>query len=347
MTTLMKPVESVLTLKDIANAAGLSIAAVSKVVNNREGVSSTTRERVLRIMEEMGYAGRAGKGTASRPDQISIVIPDRYITNDHFYGEIVQSVLDKAKGSSIVPELSIVPTHSGYDPNFDIFRGEIPRAVIFIGIEEPLLLDKMTSAGVPAVLLNGIDKTMSVSSVSPDYYYGAWAATQHLLELGHRDIVHITHPYRETIRLRQRGYCGAMESYGIEVNPDRHILDLGDPNALNLSANDKIARYLEARDDLPTALFCVNDMTALGAIQAVEQLGMSVPNDISVIGFDGLPLGAHSRPSLTTVRIERAELGEVAVDLLLERYADVRRSTKRLALEVNLVQRASTAPARK
>lgn len=344
MTQVTKPAEPVLTLKDIANAAGLSIAAVSKVVNNREGVSSSTRERVLRIMEEMGYAGRAGKGTASRPDQISVVIPERYITNDHFYGEIVQAVLDKAKGLSIAAELSIVPTHAGHDPDFDIFRGATPGAVVFIGMEETFYLDRATSAGIPAVVLNGIDKTMSVPSVSPDYYYGAWAATKYLLELGHRDIVHVTHPYRETIRLRLQAFCAALESSGIAVDPDQHILDLGDPSALSLSANERIVNFLKARKERPSALFCANDLAALGAIQAAEHLGLSVPNDISVIGFDGLPLGAHAKPSLTTVRIERAELGEVAVDLLLERYNDAHVSTKRLSLGVTLVQRGSTAP---
>ena len=344
MVDVTKPADPALTLKDIADAAGLSVAAVSKVVNNREGVSEATRERVLRIMDEMGYAGRAGKGSSNRPEQISIVIPDRYITNDHFYGEIVQAVLDKAKGLGIAAELNIVPTHGGYDPNYDIFRGSIPKAVVFIGMDEPFYLDRAASDSIPAVILNGVDKTMSIPSVSPDYYYGAWAATRHLLELGHRDILHVTHPYRETLKLRLQGFLAAMEAYGVKVDQSQHVLDLGDPNALNLTAADKIVKVLSCRNPRPTALFCATDMAALGAIQAVEQLGLYVPEDLSVVGFDGLPLGAHSKPPLTTVRIERAELGEVAIDVLLERFSGSSTSTKRLALGAVLVERASSAP---
>lgn len=332
------------TLKDIAVAAGLSVAAVSKVLNNREGVSAANRERVTRIMEDMGYRARGGRNApGGKIESATVVIPEKYVTNDHFYGEIIQTLLKEASAEGISVALNIVSSADTIGPEVDLFRGTPPRAIVLVGIDDSTILDKVRAAHVPAVLLNGLDRQMQISSVAPDYDFGGWAATRHLLDLGHRDIVHVTHVYRETIKRRLYGFRDALQEAGIAFSYDRHVLDLGSPELLSLACRDVVHRYLEERESRPTALFCATDMVALGAIQAIQSIGLSVPDDISVIGFDGLPFGAHSIPPLTTMRSDRAEIGRVGLQLLLEQQRLGAVAVKRLSLGVELVRRDSTA----
>jgi len=226
-------------------------------------------------------------------------------------------------------------------------RGErswktIPKAAILMGVDEPQLLTVMKQREIPCVLVNSIDQTMRFPSVAPDYYFGGFAATQHLLELGHKEILHITHIYRVSIAQREIGFRDALEGAGIAFDPDHHILDPGSSERISTNAASFIAERLSSLKTLPTALFCVSDVVALSAIQAITDMGLSVPNDISVVGFDGLPVGAHAMPSLTTVDIDRRELGVAAVKLLTERASFPNAPAKRISLGVEMVPRQSS-----
>lgn len=323
------------TLKDIAAAAGVSVAAVSKVLNNREGVGGATRDRVLQIAEELGYRGRAGRQVG----RISVLTLEQYVSNDAFYGDILATI--GATGSAAGLDVSVTVLRHLDEM---LMPGGLPQAQAFllVGVDHPRLIEAVTGLQVPAVVVNGMDPSMRLPSVAPDYLYGAWTATRHLLELGHRDIVHVTHAWRETLRRRLAGFRSALEEAGMPFNPARHVLDLGAPQNINLSARDVLERWLDDGNTMPTAFFCVNDMVALGVMQAVERRGLSVPEDVSVIGFDGLALGGFGTPPLTTVSSDRHALGRIGVELLAARMADPTGPVQRVSVGVDLLLRRST-----
>ncbi|WP_137158288.1 LacI family DNA-binding transcriptional regulator [Rhizobium sp. FKL33] len=324
------------TLKDIADRADVSVGAVSKVLNNRGGVGSATRDKVLRIAEELGYRGRSGR----LHGQVSVITLERYVVNDAFYGDVLTSI-----GSA--------GAACGMDVSISVFRtieemlapGRLPQGqpLLLVGVDDPALVDAVVSSGAPAVIVNGMDPSMRLSSVAPDYLYGAAMATRHLVDLGHRDIVHVTHPWRETIRRRLAGFRGALEAAGETFEPARHILDLGSPSNIGLSARDVVEQWLAADNPAPSAFFCVNDLVALGVMQAMQARGLSVPANISVVGFDGLALGNLSAPPLTSVRSDRQALGRIAVDMLAALISDPAVPMQRISVGVELLVRRSTA----
>lgn len=335
------------TLKDLAEATGLSIAAVSKVLNNRDGVSAANRALVIRAAEEFGYRGRGRRPGMGRLDAAVVVTLEHYFTNDVFYGEILHVVFEQAKTEGISIDLGIVPAANAGNPTaYPNLDGSDQRGIILVGIDNPSVVEMVAASGRPSVLLNGMDRYMRVSSVSPDYNFGGWRATQHLLELGHQDIVHASHIHRESLRQRLLGFRGALEEAGIVYDPTTHFLDLGDPGMLTMSCWKMVAEKLCKRSTIPTGIVCANDMSALGVIHAITSLGLSVPGDVSVIGFDGLALAEHATPPLTTMGIDRGDMARAAIRLLLDQAREGTTAARRLALGVNIIERQSTAPPR-
>jgi DNA-binding LacI/PurR family transcriptional regulator len=328
------------TLKDIAKLAGVSVAAVSKVLNNRPGVSEATREYVMQVIEQNGYRGRSGRVGTSAP--VTMLTLERYVAHDSFYGEILSG-------------LNLLAAKAGMDLQLHVFRSVEEMAqqgaldgltgpALMVGVDQPAIINAVVARDVPAVILNGMDRSMRLSSVSPDYHFGAWQATRHLLELGHREIVHVTHPWRESIRRRIDGFRNALEEDGIPFQRDRHLIDLGSPANISIAARDIVASVLKARDPRPTAVFCLNDMVALGVIQGAQAMGLSVPEDLSVIGFDGLAVGSYANPPLSSMISDRAALARIAISLLSERIANRDAPVQRVTTSVALGLRRSTAP---
>lgn len=338
------------TLKEIAHETGISISAISKVLNNRDGVSPATRERVLQAVAKFGYrpkAAIAALNPAISLGTVDLLTLDQYADNNAYYGEIIDSILHQLSEDGVSAKVTILPTADVRgDGNVRLPRQKAPRSAILVGIDRPELLDSLYERGTNVVLVNGMDRRMRMSSVSPDYHFGGWLATRHLLELGHRKIVHVTHPYRESVIRRLEGFRDALESVGIDFSREKHVLDLGSPNFFSAEARDVIDRFLKESSDLPTAFFCVSDIVAIGAIQAIQAHGLSVPGDISVVGFDGLSIGAHSIPPLTTMRIDRRKLGSTAAQLLEELIKVEDAPIKRIGMGVELVVRQSCGPVR-
>lgn len=326
------------TLKDIAQAAGVSVAAVSKVLNNRDGVGGATRARILTTIDELGYTGRAGRETTL--GVATLLTLEQYVANDAFYREILDSVTAACGANGI--DLRLAVHRSAPEIAQAIQSGAVDGPLLLVGVDDPDMVDAVVARELPAVIVNGMDRTMRLTSVSPDYHFGAWIATRHLLSLGHRDILHVTHPYRQSIRRRIDGFRNALEEDGIAYDPDRHILDLGSPENISLAARDLVLARLQ-QGPMPTAVFGMNDMVAMGAMQAAQDMGLSVPDDISIIGFDGLTMGGYATPALTSVQTNRASLGPIGVKLLTERMTQSAVSVQRVTTGGDLLLRRSTA----
>lgn len=333
------------TLKDIAREAEVSVAAVSKVLNNRPGVGVEARERILDTARRLGYRGRGGKADAQDHGltRAVAVTLDSYVVNDAFYGVILSGLVSAGADAGIEITVAVIPEASATAIG-SLFPDGPPEALLLVGIDHPDLIDAVVGFHCPAVIVNGMDRTMRLSSVSPDYHFGAWLATRHLLDLGHRDILHVTHPFRESIRRRMDGFRNALEESGIEFDAERHILDLGSTDAMTMAAGQEILKHIDARGSMPDALFCVSDIVALGAIQALRTRGLSVPSDVSVSGFDGLPVGAHATPTLTSMETDREDLARIAIRQLTERAAHPDRGITRVTVGVALKTRQSTGP---
>lgn len=336
------------TLKDIAREAAVSVAAVSKVLNNRPGVGIEARERVLGTAQRLGYRGRGGKADAQDHGltRAVAVTLDSYVVNDAFYGAILSGLVAAGPEAGIEITIAVLPEASPGALRA-LFPDGPPEALLLVGIDRPDLIDEVVGFRCPAVIVNGMDRTMRLSSVSPDYHFGAWLATRHLLELGHRDILHVTHPFRESIRRRMDGFRNALEESGIAFDANRHILDLGSTGAMTMAAGQQILDHIDARGSIPDALFCVSDIVALGAIQALKMRGLSVPSDVSVAGFDGLPVGAHATPTLTSMETDREDLARIAIQQLTERAEYPNRGITRVTVGVSLKLRQSTGSGRK
>jgi len=318
------------TIRDVAERAGVSIATVSRVLNEKGDVRATTRERVQVAASELGYSvDSVGRALASqRTRLVGVVVGDNAGHRDlslMFFGKVL---------SAISRRLS----HLGYEPLLlqDADAGGAHRfdAAIVIGIDgdDPLVLD-LTEREVPLV---GVDVRCGDAFVGSDHAGGVRLALAHLRAIGHRRIAHIagaTNTHAGAERLAAFREAGADQ-------PDAYIR-FGD---FSSASGYREACELLALDEPPTAIVAASDLMALAALQAIWEAGRRPGRDVAVVGFDDLEAAALAHPPLTTVRQDRHELGataaECAVDLLERPDGVVRRTV----LPVELVVRGSSSP---
>jgi DNA-binding LacI/PurR family transcriptional regulator len=332
------------TLGDVAERAGVSVATVSKALNERGGVSAAIRKRVLRAAEDSGYQRSSQRILLNMEvGRVTLVTVSDWAC-DYFYGEICTGFVKECRRIGIETETLLVPPNAA--TNLTVFKDLIEKSdiecIALMGIDGPEILEYVSSGQIPAVLINGIDRHMTINSVAPDYRHGAWLATQHLLEHGHRDIVHLTHGYRESIRRKVDGFRDALEQSGIEFDRTKHVIDTGQHDN-TFGARDAIDAVLK-RGPLPfTAIFCVTDLAAISVIQTVQSAGYRVPRDVSVIGFDDQPICTLQQPALSTVRVEVSDLGRTGLYVMLEALGNPTRKISRTEISVELVPRGTVA----
>lgn len=329
------PHASRIRLIDIAQETGYSLATVSKAVNGRADVADATRTAINAALERHGYQ-RRGK-TVKRPGMIEIVFQD---FNTLWALEVLRGVLDEAKQH----DLSVVTTESGDrqhpDPTWVdslLMRQPIGAILVFSDLSATEK-DKLESHHIPYVIFDPSgDPTESRYSVQADNWSGGIIATRHLLALGHRDIAIINGPDEMMCsRARFDGYCAALKEQDI-VPPDHYITE-GDYTMTGGYAQAIELLQLPKR---PTAIFAGSDLQAMGVYEAARQLGLRIPEDVSVVGFDDVQTSAYLGPALTTVRQPLQDMACAATQLILE-AADNAISEKHIILPTNLVVRNST-----
>lgn len=305
--------QSFLTIRDIAREAGVAVGTVSRVLNGSGPVSSVTADRVRAVMDRFGYvpsdAGRTLRTGASRV--VGVLVPT--ISNPIFARSLegIESVLH-ARGYAAL----LVST--GYDP--DVEAGAVAM-LASRGVDGLLATlaraDVAPDAGVPAVLLyNRPDGTETASAlVTVDSRAAVRAATDRIIAKGHRRIAFVGGHFAASDRstARAEGYRDAMDAAGLPAWPPEqvHFEDEGP------AFDDAIARLLD-RLSRPTALICSNDLLALATIAALRRVGLNVPGDVSVIGFDGMPAARLVSPPLSTIRQPARSMGRAAANMLLD-----------------------------
>ncbi len=325
------------TLAKIAEIAGVSTSTISKVFNGRSDVSQQTRERVEALLTQHGYL-RRGSGR-TRSGLIELVF---HQFESAWSMEIIRGVEDVASEHG----LSVVLTQSGtrHEPGPEWVEGVIqrrPEAVllVFSGIPDSAR-QALRTRDIPFAIIDPAgDPAPDVPSVGSANWAGGLMATRHLIELGHTKIAAITGPEDMLCsHARLDGFRSAMSGAGIEINPD--WVRFGN---FYTSGGEQHARDLLAQVDRPTAIFAGSDLQALGVLEACRALHLRVPDDLSLVGYDDIPMAQWVSPRLTTVRQPLREMGAEATRMVLRLRQDSGGPTPRMDLATNLVVRDSTA----
>ncbi len=330
-----------ITYKDVAEHAGVSVATVSYVLNNGpRPVSAEARLRVESAIAELGYYPNevARSLRLQQSSTIGLIIPN---ATNPVYAEIAQEVEHICSAAGFL----VLLCNSGNQPAREekfvtMLRAKGVDGVVIMPHHDPLaLIAPLQQAYIPTVVLeHDLPGTHCIASADLE---GGHLGTAHLIELGHRRIGLIKRPPTSTLSTeRFTGYCQALAHAGIAFDPDLVVESL-----TGHAAGAAAMSRLLALSDPPTAVFTHNDVMAIGAIHAIHCAGLSVPEDISVVGYDDIASAAYTFPPLTTVRHPKAELGTLAANTILtmiRRDSELTPQTTILAVE--LVLRASTAP---
>jgi LacI family transcriptional regulator len=325
------------TIRDVAEQAGVSVATVSKVINQRYGVAKSTLARVQGVIDELGYESSivASSLRSHQTNVLGILVADL----EPFSTELLKGAANAVRGTGY--ELVV---YSAGRRSVDVVGWE-RRYLARLGgtlidgavLVTPTVVD--AEVGIPVVAVDPHTGDSRVPTVDSDNLRGARLATDHLIGLGHRRIGFITgRPDLESARLRHRGYELALVEAGIPIDPE--LVAVGDFQ--EEKAHDA-ARALLDTTHRPTAIFAANDSSALGVLALAGELGIDVPADLSVIGFDNVPESVMSIPQLTTVEQPIQLMGQRAVELLLALLAG-QEVDLRITLKTRLVQRQTTAP---
>lgn len=326
-----------ITLAEIAAEAGVSLATMSKVLNGRTDVSPATRARLEEHLARHGYRRR---NSAQRSEFVELVFHE---LEPSWSMEVIEGVEDVAHAAG----LSVVLTVSGdrHAPSADWIDGVLRRrpvgvVLVFSDIEAQYR-EKLRSRGIPFVIVDPAgDPSPDVPSVGSANWSGGLMATRHLIELGHRRIAAITGPEDMMCSLaRVDGYRSAMNAAGLPIDPE--LIRFGD---FHPGGGERHARDLLTLADPPTAFFAGSDLQALGVIAAGSAAGLSVPDDLSVVGYDDIALSRWMSPQLTTVHQPLRRMGEEATRLALRLADGAVADTLRMDLATHLVVRGSTAP---
>jgi len=330
--------KSAATLTHIARSAEVSPSTVSKVLNGRSGVSAATRARVEQALRTHGYSPPAER---RRQPFIELVFER---VESAFAIEIIRGVQRAAvsRGMSVV----LSETGNRHTPGpewLDQVVQRRPSGVVLVFSDLPAKSkERLALRGIPFVILDPAgDPAPDVPSVGSANWSGGVQAARHLIELGHRSIAVIGGPHDMMCsRARVSGFRAALDEAGVPFREDALVWG----NFLREDGLNLGLELLRLRDR-PTAIFAGNDLTAFGVLEAARTLGLSVPRDLSVVGYDDLQIARWSGPPLTTVRQPLAEMGEQAALLALDsRDGSVRAA--RVDLATSLVVRESTAPPR-
>lgn len=341
------------TLATIARETGVSITTISKVLNGRGDVAAATRARIEAHIQLRGYTRPGG----SRSDVVEVVLHE---LDPHWSVEVLEGVREVAASSGLTVSLAVNGDRHAPDEEWltDVLRRRPAGVILVFAGLPPEGRRRLEARGIPFVILDPSgDPEPGVPAVGSTNWQGGLLATRHLTELGHRAIATISGPLDMLSAIaRTDGYRSAIRSADLPIDPTwiRH----GDFRA---GSGESHASALLDLASPPTAIFAGNDLQALGVIRAAARRGLDVPADLSVVGYDDLPIARLASPPLTTVHQPLRRMAEEATRLVLEPSEDVpvgrggmalareveAEKTVRVELATTLVVRESTAPPRR
>jgi len=319
------------TIHDVARRAGVSVATVSRVLNRKEIVREETSKVVLAAAKSLRYVPNIAARSLSirRSQTVGIVLPD---VHGEFFSEVIRGIDVAARRGGY--HILVSGSHSDVDEMIEVLEAMHGRVDGLVVMAPDVAIDSLREQlprDLPMVLLNSSDERHPAITI--DNYGGARMMMRHLSELGHTRIAFITGPATNAdARERLRGYRQAMRGLQrTEIGGDFTEL-----------AGHQAVEQILALDPLPTAVFAANDSMAVGALSALRDAGIDVPGQMSVVGFDDVPIARYVNPPLTTIRVDIAELGRRAFAVLLEVLAHPKSRIQRERIETTLIVRKSS-----
>lgn len=338
----IKPKRKRASQADIAKRLGVSISTVSRALADSPSITLDIRRKVHERAIELGYPLRQRRDIENF-DKIFIFSEIEFFndTNSSIYQALLDGIREEAARYSENIEVIMTRPHT---PIKDDVRAQIgpTTGVIFLGLSPaPETLKDFAEAGIAAVVANGVDEDLKLDSVSPTNFLGGTILARHLTDLGHRRFLYFGGRDRPTL---QRRFAGSRQHIeGSDDWPDAKVVsafkrDLSGPEEADRLRFDRwILRY---REDV-TALLCYNDGVAVWAMEAMKSLGISVPDDMSVVGFDDMPVARLTSPGLTTFRINWSEIGRESVQILHKRFSFPQAEVKMVQIGGRMIVRDS------
>jgi DNA-binding LacI/PurR family transcriptional regulator len=329
-----------ITIDEIAEMAGVSKTTVSRVLNNKPDVSPETREAILNLINQYDFTPNAmAKAITSRKSQsIGLLIPHEadYIFSNPFYVEVMRGISTEVDRLGYFLMICY-PHHQNY---LDVYKQKRVDGFIVLspGSFSKDIVDTLIKSTIPFVSTSKMLGEQGLVYVDVDNFQGACLLMEHLIGLGHRRIGFIGKPSLASSVDRFNGYKSTLE---------KHDLPL-DETCVRIAENVSIEGGYQITTDLlnlfdpPTAIFAVNDLLAIGAVRAMQDRGGKVPDDLSVVGFDDIPLAGSNNPPLTTVRQPAFEKGAKATRILIQQL-EKNKKPRSIILGVELIIRRSTA----
>lgn len=328
------------TIKDVAALAGISYTTVSHVVNKTRPVSQEVRLKVEAAIKSLDYVPSAvarslkAKTTAT----IGLLVPNSL---NPYFAELARGIEDYCERNGYC----VILCNSDDNPDKQrsylrvLLEKRIDGLIVASAGGDIGLAQGLAGVKTPMVIvdrgLDGVDADL----VRIDHEYGAYLATRHLLELGHRDIATIGGPSSTSVaQMRQAGFCRALKEAGVTVRPERML----ESDFTSTGGYNAAATLLESNP--PSAIFAGNDMIGIGVLRAAAERNVRVPTELSVIGFDDIQMSRYVYPALTTVGQSILQLGEMAAEVLLRRIATPSLVTDQRIVTPSIVLRESTAP---
>ena len=325
------------TMDDIARRLNISKNPVSLALGKKKGVSDALRKQIEDAAREMNYGGFAPENIKSRC--VVSIVPE-YIHNDaYFYSDIFWSIEKESKKNNYVSIMTGITRGAEAELDLPQTPPEMDVAGYFvIGIVNPAYVVKLLETGRPVVAVDIRHHRVPVRSVTSSNLSGGFAATMHLIESGHTQIGFIGPVYAaQSIYERWCGFKQAMDFSGVELKGDYDIT--GNKNEFKLfDAVEALEPLVDSVESLPTAWFCAGDRIAISLINILTRRKIKIPEEISVIGFDDIPMAQMVFPALTTMRVDRRLMGKLAFNALIEPRYDFRRN---INLSSVLVERDS------
>ncbi|RBB99273.1 LacI family DNA-binding transcriptional regulator [Pseudomonas sp. MWU13-2625] len=328
------------TIKDVAALAGISYTTVSHVVNKTRPVSQEVRLKVEAAIKTLDYVPSAvarslkAKTTAT----IGLLVPNSL---NPYFAELARGIEDYCERNGYC----VILCNSDDNPEKQrsylrvLLEKRIDGLIVASAGGDTGLAQGLAGVKTPMVIVDRGLEGVDADLVRIDHEYGAYLATRHLLELGHRDIATIGGPSSTSVaQMRQAGFCRALKEAGITVRPERILeSDFTSTGGYNAAA-------VLLKSNPPSAIFAGNDMIGIGVLRAAAERNVRVPSELSVIGFDDIQMSRYVYPALTTVGQSILQLGEMAAEVLLRRIATPSLVTDQRIVTPSIVLRESTAP---
>lgn len=328
------------TIKDVAALAGISYTTVSHVLNNSRPVSEAVRLKVEAAIVQLDYVPSAVARSlkAQATATIGLLVPNGM---NPYFAELARGIEDHCERNGFC----VILCNSDDDPQkqrnyLRVLQEKRVDGLIVSSVDgEVGLASGLATTRTPMVIVDRELQGVDADLISIDHEYGAWLATRHLLELGHRQIACIAGPQRAAVTaMRLAGYRRALQQAGVTAMPQWALY-----SDFTSQAGYQAAAGLLASEQ-PTAIFAGNDMIGIGVLRAAAERGISVPQALSVIGFDDVQLSRYVYPALTTVGQSIMQLGEAAAERLLLRIANPAELVEKRLIRPAVVVRESTAP---